>query len=128
MVYITETWLNNTVNDAMIHYRGNYRVFRTDRTTDGGGVCILGQINPSDKLTVEQIIRACKYQTLETVVVDVSVGDDKIRLIIVYCPPKYTVDGVTNASLLEDLLTDVSKVDFSCCVIGDFNLPKVSIR
>ena len=36
------------------------------------------------------------------------------------------VVGVANASLQADLFTDVIKVDFSCCVIGDFNLPKVN--
>ena len=62
----------------MINGKGNYKVFRTNRTSDGGGVCILRKINPSYKLTVEQVFPADKYQTLETVVGDVSVGDDKI--------------------------------------------------
>ena len=84
------------------------------------------KINPSYKLNVEQIFPEDKYETLETVIVDVSVGDDKICLITVIRPPKYTVDGVANASLLADLLADVIKVDYSCCVIGDFNLPKVN--
>ena len=123
---ITETWLTTTVSDAMINGKGNYKVFRTDRTSDGGGVLILCKINPSYKQTVEQIFPADKYQTLETVIVAVSVGDDIIRLITVYRPSKYTVNGLTNASLLADLLADVIKVDCSCCVIGDFNFPKVN--
>ena len=80
---VTETWSSNTVSDDMINGKGNYTIFSTDRTSDGGRVCILCKINPSYKLTVEQIFPADKYQTLETVVVDVSVGDDKIRLY--YC-------------------------------------------
>ena len=63
---------------------------------------------------------------MDTAVVDVSVGDVKIRLITVYRAPKYTVDGVANPSLIADLLADVIKVDYSCCVIGDFNLRKVN--
>ena len=88
IVCITETWLNDTVSDAMINGKGNYTVFRTDRTCDGGGVCILCKINPSYKLTGEKIFPADKYQIFETVVVDVSVCDDEIRLITVYRPPK----------------------------------------
>ena len=84
----------------MINGKGNYKVYRTDRISDGGGVCILCKINSSYKLTVKQIFPADKYWNLETVVVDVSVGDDKIRLITVYRSPNYTVDGVANASLL----------------------------
>ena len=98
IVCITGTWLNNTVSDAMINGKGNYKVFRTDRTSDGGGVCILCKINPSYKWTVEQIFSAEKYLNLATVVVDDSVCDDKIRVITVYRPRKYTVDGVANAS------------------------------
>ena len=126
IVCITETWFTNTVSDSMINGKGDYKVLRTHRTSDGGGVCILCKINPSYKLTVEQILPADKYQTLETVVVFVSVGDDKIRLITVYRLTTYTVDGVANASLLADLLADVIKVEYSCCIIGDFNLPKVN--
>ena len=126
-MYITETGLNNiTVSDDMINCEGKYKVFRMDRTSDGGGVCILCKNNQSYKLTSEQISPADKYQTLETVVIDISVGDDKIRLITIYRPNKYTVDGVANASLLADLLTDVINVSYSCCNIGNFNLPKIN--
>ena len=75
---------------------------------------------------VKLIFPADKYKTLETAVVGVSVGDDKIRLVTVYRPPKYTVDDVANSSLIADSLADVIKVYFSCFVIGDFNLPKVN--
>ena len=53
-------------------------------------------------------------------------GDYIIRHVTVYRPPKYTVDDVANASLLADLLADIIKVDYSCCVIGYFNLPTVN--
>ena len=56
-----------------------------------------------------------------------SMGDDKIPRVTVHRPRDYTTDGVANASLIADLLADVIKVDYSFCVIGDFNLPKVNL-
>ena len=40
IIGICETWLNDTVSTAMLDPNNHYSVFRNDRTTRGGGVCL----------------------------------------------------------------------------------------
>ena len=41
VVFISETWLGPGVTNSELSFNGLYNVFRKDRDTRGGGVCIL---------------------------------------------------------------------------------------
>ena len=41
IIGISETWLSSNINDSELSINGQYTVFRSDRQTRGGGVCLL---------------------------------------------------------------------------------------
>ena len=41
LVFITESWLGNCISNRELSCNDRYKVFRHDRDTRGGGVCIL---------------------------------------------------------------------------------------
>ena len=119
IIAITETWLDASIPSTMFVDLSTSWCFRKDRSTCGGGVCLL--IKRSLNVVVTQTILPDDYADLELLAVDISSNPDVLpfRIIVAYRPPDSTRE-------VNDLL--VSALDWLCdgsarvCVLGDLNL------
>lgn len=110
-ICISETWLNDDVNDSIYDLNG-YRIFRSDRGAKAGGVAIYIRNNISCKLN-------CKYNAVkdvEYVFVDINYHGEKLLLGCVYRSHKaIKYDNLfTKLELLSVAYPDV-------IIAGDFN-------
>ena len=123
IIAITETWLNDTVNDCEI-LPMNYTPHRKDReqTCPGqrGGGILLGVKNvfPSKRrsdLEPECEIMVCEVQPNSC---------SKMAFILCYRPPGY--DKSLFVQYLDATLCKVYKEYVHVCVLGDFNMPDIN--
>lgn len=114
LVFVTESWLTNSVSDAMITGGLSYTVIRRDRGSRGGGVAILIRNTilfhvPTTPTNVEGLI--------------VDLGPEVLRIILGYIPNAKDELNVTN-------MCDFLNVNFSCgkpnLILGDFNMSTVN--
>ena len=117
---LTETWLDQTTPSSMFVDCNTFNVFRKDRPTRGGGVCLL--IKNSINTFVSQVVVPSGFDDLDIVAIDLRDCNDTlpIRLIAVYRPPSMTSsDNARLFSVLDLLAEDCVRL----CVFGDLNLP-----
>ncbi len=118
LIFVTETWLNDSISDAML-CGPYYRVLRRDRVNrQGGGVLILAK----KSITLVQIAHPVGLgEDLELLTADMKTRGAHFRLICVYRPP-----NASNQFSLDlwRLLSNLSTEKFPV-LIGDFNLPCV---
>jgi len=97
-----------------------FNVFRKDRPTRGGGVCVL--IKKSSTMIVSQVPIPCGFEDIDIVAIDLRDRNNTlpIRLIAVYRPPGMaSPDNARLFSVLDLLAEDCVRL----CVFGDLNLP-----
>ena len=112
VVAISETWLDETVQDAEVDVDG-YSVIRQDRNRQGGGVLLYIKSGISFNQRSDLAVK-----DLEMVAVDLLLPKSKPFLISsCYRPPN-------DQSFLEKLETSLSKVDLSgeFYILGDINI------
>lgn len=76
IVFLTEAWLNSNVSDRELSLDDTFFVFRTDRQSRGGGVCILVSIE-----------LRCSSLPREAIGVDVHHQEGKVRFVCCYVTP-----------------------------------------
>jgi len=119
---LSETWLNSSIPDSLFNDYSRYIVFRCDRPSRGGVVCLL--IN---KLLASKCIRIdlpTEYNLLEILAIDFCCCNCKTRIILLYRPPHTAVDNIYQTKLVNCLRF----LSISCSrliIVGDFNLPEV---
>ena len=113
IVAITETWLTSHILDHELLPAG-YTIFRTDRSSLGGGVMLATHISiPTRKLS--------SPPNLEVVTVELKLKIP-ITLCLVYNPPRSDFSYYSNLfSYLDVLLSSQNKV----ILCGDFNFPDI---
>ena len=118
-VGITETWLSVDSPDSLIADSCLYSVYRKDRCSRGGGVCLLLKIN--NKLSISQVILPTKFCNLEIIAVDVCDSVSlPFRIVVAYRPPCYTsLENELFFSALNFLADNCARF----CLLGDLNLP-----
>lgn len=100
-----------------------FNIYRYDRDSRGGGVCLIVRNMPS--ITSQQVSVPSKFSLLETVCVDVCVNTScGVRIIAVYIPPRSHKD-VNLCSLTIAALEYLSNTGLPVCIMGDFNLPLI---
>lgn len=72
VICISETWLDNTVSDSMVSICG-YKVFRSDRATHAGGVCIYVKT----KMKCHVVAMSSNECAIEFIYVEISCQSDK---------------------------------------------------
>ena len=121
IIFICETWLNESILDTEIIYGTNYGILRADRKEKvGGGVAILF----NKHISVRHIQLPDILGTLEILFADLYTLSFKYRLCLLCRPPNSSTE---NDNLLLEAL------NWSCTtagkhihlVIGDFNAPKI---
>ena len=120
--FITESWLNSTVTNAMLDPHNEFNIFRYDRINkSGGGVVIL--IN-SDIDSVP-VVMEDRFSTMECVGVDL-LGEVNVRFLTFYKPPSSCNDNDDlTMSLICDFLEMSSVFNGSILIVGDFNCDKI---
>ena len=120
IVLLTETWLNQTINNAAISIDGYDIVpdLRCDRGETAGGVGggLLVYVKREIRLVpldaTSRFYQHCRFQILT--------GGEKLNFILIYRPPS---TGTDNTELLYDLVESVGRNTF---IIGDFNMPGIN--
>ena len=126
LICITETWLNPSINDSLLCNGHNYSIFRKDRTSHGGGVCL---IVSNDCFKAVQVSIPDRYSHLEIVVIDIcNCAANKCRVFLCYRPPSndYNIDALRYSMELCECIELLQPLNATVLVCGDFNLPKVN--
>lgn len=123
----TESWLNESVTDAMLDPNSVFAVFRSDRQrTRGGGVCML----------ISKEFKTIQIQLQDTPVeVDMLYVDllfsQPYRIFVVYRPPVRLESNDCNHST--PIMTKLVKCLANFCnrlgptiIVGDFNCPNIN--
>lgn len=116
---VAETWLSTAVSDAELSGRGHYSVYRKDRETIGGGVCILV------KATID--CREVKvFETCELICVDVFVSEVTLRFACVYLSNSGgSIARKARVRAFCNVLDSICDIDHPVFICGDFNLPLI---
>jgi hypothetical protein len=100
----------------------NYNLFRRDRSSTGGGVCIYVR---ADILASEVNDEFLNDSGVEQVWAEIKAGDEKILVGCMYRPPRFMENNKINVIIkhVHDLIK--SKKYDSFMLAGDFNYPKI---
>jgi len=114
IVAITETWLFNSIFDNKI-LPTNYRIYRNDRSSRGGGVLLAVQ----DTIISKTLSSPAN---IEMLTIEAEISQTIIFLCVVYLPPNPTL------SQIQSLTSHLSQLpqSWSTVLIGDFNLPDIN--
>ena len=122
VVCVTESWLNESVTDAMIDNSGNFNIYRCDRINhQGGGVLALVSKNYSSY----QVPLPAKFSKLELVAFDIVGYQNSTRFILTYRSPDINLLGREYSALLIECLEYLQSVTYSVIILGDLNLPLI---
>ena len=124
IITFSETWLTHKIEDFSISHN-NYTIYRQDRSSKGGGVCIFVK-----KLIVVKEVQAKSINGADILILDIFTNIRAYtRLIAIYIPPKVAIVTKNLSNILDSL-------DFYLChpdplfiedivIVGDFNLPSI---
>lgn len=121
IILVTESWLHENIPNSIICPDPDYNVFRSDRSSTGGGVALF--INKAIAVLPVQCNKLCGIEILAVDIMDIS--NSKIRIILVYFPPKFSNNSSVMAKLCNELFI-LASVDYQVLITGDFNLPKIN--
>ena len=82
IIGISETWLSSNINDSELSINGQYTVFRSDRQTRGGGVCLLIMNSLKPRLCNELLSKNC-----EVVWAECNLHKCNLKICCYYRPP-----------------------------------------
>jgi Reverse transcriptase (RNA-dependent DNA polymerase)/Endonuclease-reverse transcriptase len=112
VVLVCETWLTERETDRSLVAFSDYKIFRRDRRSKGGGVCIFVRKN----LSCVQVVLPPSFDSVEVV----SIVMGKARFACLYRAPNDETDPLVFDALI-DFLSQASPL----CLTGDFNLPGI---
>lgn len=116
----TETWLSSKINDPLLCPTNDYNIFRSDRTTHGGGSAIF--VSSALSVTRVTVPRSSFFEIVCIDIYDLTMTQN-FRFINCYIPPKSIKTGVIEefCSALAILMT----VKHKKIILGDFNMPNI---
>jgi len=97
IIAVSESWLDDTVNDSLLLDGSFYSVFRCDRQNNhaGGGTCIFVKSSLKFKEVSLSIDASVDYN-VETVCLDIFGHAIRYRIIVCYIPPCKGISSSTN--------------------------------
>ncbi|KAJ3662573.1 hypothetical protein Zmor_006915 [Zophobas morio] len=119
-ILLTETRLSSDISDSLIGLN-EYTLYRTDRTSRGGGACILLKQALFNQFSV--ICNSKRYGNTELVSVDCSHNSQNFSLVCVYRPPG---SPLVDDELLYDEIKRLCHLRSNLIIFGDFNFPNIS--
>ena len=121
-LFFTETWLRSTTPSSLLDPKGEYMVFRKDRSDKaGGGVCAF----VSKKLRCLECVQFNVTTDPEIICFDVLMRSDKYRFIVFYRCPKEGLLGRTEAETLCNALQSRIVDATTTFILADLNCPNV---
>lgn len=112
----TETWLNNTISDAMINIEG-FHLIRNDRNRHGGGICIYLRKDLAYRLIRKSLVNLNRSSNAtEYLILEIHVGNNRLLLAVYYNPPE-----VDCSDLLQNHINEFSFRYSSTFFVGDFS-------
>ncbi len=112
IIVLSDTWLNKSVLDSIIHIDG-YNVFRSARTKEGGGIAVYIK----SKLNCTCILSISKPKCFELLAIKLLfLNGPDIIVVRCYRPPSASSEAITS---LMDLLHNWTKSEM--IVLGDLN-------
>jgi len=122
VILITETWLDDTVSNAILSNNNLYCAERSDRSgRSGGGCAILYKNSPLFKAVSYK--RPPQFNDLEVCAIDV-LGTVQTRFVCAYLAPDLS-NNLPLALRYFDFLHLLSRTDLKLVIVGDFNLPHI---
>ena len=126
MCLITETWINNDTDITKITASGlnpdNLRLMHADREKTGGGIGIVYDIN---EIQLQLLEKSTDFTSFQYLVTEINKGRMKIKLLLLYHPPRGLMGGITDAVFLDEFMQcmeNVTSLYGSLIICGDFNL------
>lgn len=124
IILITETWLSNKIPDSFIHLPG-YLMFRKDRGTEGGGVCIYVRSEIAGNNVRASI---CPQFTtsgpVESLWLEIKIHNLKFIVACIYRPKQQTSE-LHNLELIQ-VIENAMLLNEPVYVFGDFNYPEIN--
>ena len=115
----SETWLSSAYPNSLISIHGK-SIFRTDRSTRGGGVCIYVDNKISPYCTIDAKSSFCNSD-IEIISLDVKKpGMKYMKVSSVYRPPRGDHKKCINA--LTEILSRHENSKYEIFILGDFNV------
>jgi len=121
LIFVTESWLNPTLSDALLSNSTDYTVFRKDRSDGYGGVAIFAKIS----LKVISIDLSPRFSSLECLHVSVISHQKDCRFVCMYHSPMHANDLV-KTNLLCSYLDSCSVTSTPLFLVGDFNFANIN--
>ena len=118
IIVVTESWLTKKITDELLCPEQTYNIYRCDRNSRGGGVCILIR----KQISCLRLPQITDIQNVEYVAIDLIMNNQMLRFITVYLPPRSDANKCTATS---DIITKYCKVMYPTVIVGDFNLPTI---
>ena len=113
VIGITETWLDNTIDNDKICLENYVMPVRRDRNRNGGGVCVYIKHNfPARR------VKHLEGNALEIICIEYFTKGEKRLICVVYKPPD--VDTITFLHNIDDMLSKCHEYD-DVILMGDFN-------
>ena len=117
---VVETWLNPTINDAMLYLPG-YQFFRLDRypiiDKGAGGLMLYLRDTYIASIDDDATFMTSQYEILA---IDVDIGEIKYKLFVCYRPPGKDVSRSAIYDKLTELKSKITK-NRKLIFFGDFN-------
>ena len=129
LVFISESWFNNSITSCHIDPMSYYNIFRFDRCSKtGGGLCALVKksIRSTEvPINADQII----LTSTELLCFDTLHDGYKLRFFLMYRPPYLNCSSDHDITLRNEMLVNLITDNFdpynSNFLLGDFNLPNI---
>lgn len=113
IIMISESWLSEGITSQLVCFNG-FKIFRNDRCSRGGGVCIYVR----EHIPTKVIYSSTKL--LEFLCVEINNGVEKCLLVVVYCPPCLFKEE--NLNEIEETLFRLNSKYSDVLIAGDFNV------
>jgi len=122
-IFITESWLNETVTTSLLDGTHSFNIYRKDRLHKRGGG-VIGMI--SKQFHSYHVPLPAKFDLLEVVCFCVLTALGTFRFITVYRPPEYNQEAREYMRLLNECLEFLCNTSDTVVLVGDFNLPRIN--
>lgn len=123
LVFVTESWLEESITDGMIDPNGSYAVYRHDRAVRvGGGVLAL----VSKQYNSYRLLLPNQFLLVEVECFEIVTDFTTYRFIVVYRPPDFNATGRDYAKRLYDCLRYLCDTRHTVIIVGDLNLPYIN--
>ena len=129
LIFITESWLNQSVTNAMLDPLHQYNIYRCDRSDrTGGGVCAMvpASIKSNEHHLNDEERKLLLVSGCEAVCIDTQLELSRYRFIIIYRPPSTHTDVHDRSINLSNIIAKLTHPQYSTIIAGDFNLPKTN--